>query len=210
MLDQGASFAVPAGTRRVALVGLGDGSGAADEDVVGWASDVPLPYVGGEVFLGHGVVIASSGRTPSRRTSPVRVGWVAPDTVVAGTTAVVTTFSRPVDLIAISMEGGDGDDLALGIDGASRATDAAGLPEPPTLIADGPRAVAIFRLAPGDRPPIVTVATGPSRRLAGVAGATGVGPATFANAVADRGFPTVVPDPVPVASGVANIVWKGP
>ena len=215
VMAAGEVLAVPPGTRRIALVGLGDDTAALKvedvaADVLGWANDAPLPYIGGEVFLGYDAVIASSGRIPSRRAAPVRTGWVAADAVVAGTSAVVTTFARPVDVIAVAMEGGAGDDLALGIDGARRRLGKDGRPEPPTVVADGPRAVAVFRVVPDDGGRVVvTVSTGPSRRLVGVAGARGVAAGAFATAVADRGFPVVVPGPVPPATGAAVVVWKG-
>jgi hypothetical protein len=212
VLGPGAALAVPPGTRRLALVGLGDAdtpAGAAGLDVVGWANDAPLAYVGGEVFVAHGAVVSSAGRVPSRRAAPVRTGWVAADAVVGGTTAVVTTLSGPVDTVAIALEGGDGDDVALGLAGATRAVGPRGDAEPPVLVADGPRAVAIFRVVPerGERV-VVTVATGVHRRLVGVAGGRGITPDAFALAVAERGFPTVVPDPLPAATGAAVVVWR--
>jgi hypothetical protein len=208
-LTAGQTLAIPPGSRRVAVAGLGSSAAAregdAKLDVVGWANDVPLPYVGGEAFLGFGAVVVSSGRVPSRRTAAVRTGWVAADTVVGGASAVVTTFARAVDVVAVAMEGGDGDDLALGIEGAQRSA------EPPTIVADGPRAVAIFPVVPekGMRV-IVTIATGPRRRLVGVAGSLGITPDAFAAAVAAQGFPTVVPDPLPAATGAALVLWKEP
>ncbi len=218
-LTAGQSLPVPPGTRRVALVGLGRPRGRAAEEtgplVAGWANDAPLPYLGGEVFLGADAVLAAGGRVPSRRDAQVRVGWVAADAIVGGASAVVTRFAGPADLVAVALEGGEADDVALGLEGARRPVGADGAPEPPVLVADGPRAVAVFRVVapvaerrPG--PLVVTVTTGPSRRLVGVAAARGVSPATFGEAVADRGFPVVVPDPVPVVAGDSVVVWKGP
>jgi hypothetical protein len=139
-LTAGETLAVPPGTRRVAVAGLGSVAtvreGDAELDVLGWANDAPLPYVGGEAFLGRGAVVASSGRVPSRRTAAVRTGWVAADAVVGGASAVVTTFAGAVDVVAVAMEGGDGDDLALGIEGAQRSA------EPPTHHPHNRRAVS--------------------------------------------------------------------
>ena len=222
VLTEGRSLAVPPGTRRVALVGLGraeGGPGTAGPDVAGWANDLPLPYLGGEVFLGAGAVVTSGGRVPARRDAPVRVGWVAADLVVGGASAVVTRFAEPADLIAVALEGGTGDDLALGMEGGRRAVAADGAPEPPLLVADGPRAVVVFRVVteddarPGRRDPgplVVTVSTGPGRRLAGVAAARGVGVASFGEAAAVHGFPALVTDPVPPVTGDAVVQWKGP
>jgi hypothetical protein len=58
----------------------------------------------------------------------------------------------------------------------------------------------------------VTVATGPGRHLAGVAGSMGGGAdggaAGLAAAIAARGFAAVVPDPVPTGLGRAIVAWK--
>jgi len=210
------ALVVPAGAKRVALVGLGDGSSAdavGDEgiDVSGWETAVPMPYLGGEVLLGRAVVVRSSGRVPSRTFAQVRTGWVSADVLVGGTSAVVTEFAGPVDVVAVAMEGGAGDDLALGIEGAQRPVGADGRPVPPILVADGPRAVAVFAVRPTDGARVVvTVTTGADRRLVGVAGARGVTAEQLATATADRGFAAVVPDPVPVGAGSAVVVWKGP
>ncbi len=227
VLAAGGGCEVPAGTRRVVLVGLGGsasalgtaGDPAAPPEVTGWADDVPLPYVGGEAFLADGAVVTAVGRVPRRRAAQVRTGWVAADAVVGGATAVSTRFAGPVDVVAVAMEGGDGDDLAIGLEGARRPTGPDGTPEPPVLVADGPRAVAVFRVLPPDAasgdatepagPVVVTVSTGPARRLVGVAGARGTTAVELGTAVADRGFTVVVPDPVPVASGTAVVAWKG-
>ncbi len=127
-------------------------------------------------------------------------GWVGADAVVGGASAVVTTFAGAVDVVAVAMEGGDGDDLSLGIEGAQRSAD------PPTVVADGPRAVAIFPVVPEkDARVVVTVATGPRRRLVGIAGSHGVTPDVFAAAVAAQGFPAVVPDALPTTTGAALV-----
>jgi hypothetical protein len=138
---------------------------------------------------------------------------VAPDVVVGGASAVLTRFAEQLDLVAVATEGGDGDDVELGIDGARRPILPDGDPEPPVLVADGPRVVTIFRVLPDvvsrdAGPPVVTAATGPARRLVGVAGGRRVSPAEFAAAVAEHGFPAVVPDPLPIATGVAVVAWK--
>ena len=86
---------------------------------------------------------------------------------------------------------------------------------PPVLVADGPRAVAVYAIVPGTNPDgtparvDVTVATGPGRHLAGVAGSMGgSGAAGLAAAIAARGFAAVVPDPVPTGLGRAVVAWK--
>jgi hypothetical protein len=170
------------------------------------------------VLLTAGGIVVSAGRVPSRRFARTGLGWVPPGTLTAGASAVTTRFSQPVDTVAVAVEGGSGDDLALGLSGATRARDATGQPVPPVLVADGPRAVAVYPIVPDTRPDgtvpgvDVTVATGPGRHLAGVAGSVGGGAsggaAGLAAAIAARGLAAVVPDPIPTGLGRAIVAWK--
>jgi len=216
---------VPAGTRVVAVLAIDQdaaapagGNGTAGLQVYGWDSASPLPYLGDEVLLTAGGIVVSAGRVPWRRYARTGLGWVSPGMLTAGGSAITTRFSQPVDTVAVAVEGGSGDDLALGLSGAARARDGTGQLVPPVLVADGPRAVAVFAVVPDARPGAtgpsvdVTVATGPSRHLAGVAGSAGGGTdggaAGLAAAIAARGFAAVVPDPVPTGLGRAVVAWK--
>jgi hypothetical protein len=226
LLDQtaqaGDTVPVPPGTRVLAVhtaVTAGTGvSPAGQAQVYGWDPAAPLPYLGDEVLLTAGGIVFSAGRVPSRRFARTGLGWVPPGTLTAGASAVTTRFSQPVDTVAVAVEGGSGDDLALGLSGATRARDATGQPVPPVLVADGPRAVAVYPIVPDTRPDgtvpgvDVTVATGPGRHLAGVAGSVGGGAsggaAGLAAAIAARGLAAVVPDPIPTGLGRAIVAWK--
>jgi hypothetical protein len=215
---------VPPGTRVLAVhtaappASAATASSASQALVYGWDPAAPLPYLGDEVLLTAGGIVVSAGRVPWRRYGRTALGWVSPGTLTAGASAITTRFSRPVDTVMVAVEGGSGDDLALGLSGATRARDASGQPVPPVLVADGPRAVAVYAIVPGTGPDgtpagvEVTVATGPGRHLAGVAGAAGGGAnggtAGLAAAIADRGFAAVVPDPVPTGLGRAVVAWK--
>jgi hypothetical protein len=221
-VQAGDTVPVPPGTRVLAVhtaVPAGAAASPAGQaQVYGWDPAAPLPYLGDEVLLTAGGIVVSAGRVPSRRFARTGLGWVPPGTLTAGASAVTTRFSQPVDTVAVAVEGGSGDDLALGLSGATRARDAAGQPVPPVLVADGPRAVAVYAVVPGTRPDgtvpgvDVTVATGPGRHLAGVAGSVGGGDsggaAGLAAAIAARGFAAVVPDPVPTGLGRAVVAWK--
>jgi hypothetical protein len=209
---------VPPGTRVLAVhtaappASAATASSASQALVYGWDPAAPLPYLGDEVLLTAGGIVVSAGRVPWRRYGRTALGWVSPGTLTAGASAITTRFSRPVDTVMVAVEGGSGDDLALGLSGATRARDASGQPVPPVLVADGPRAVAVYAIVPGNGPVDVTVASGPGRHLAGVAGAAGGGAnggtAGLAAAIADRGFAAVVPDPVPTGLGRAVVAWK--
>jgi hypothetical protein len=229
LLDQAAqagdTVPVPPGTRLLAVhtafppAGTATAAGAAGQaQVYGWDPAAPLPYLGDEVLLTAGGIVVSAGRVPWRRYARTGLGWVPPGTLTAGASAITTRFSQPVDTVAVAVEGGSGDDLALGLSGAARARDDTGQLVPPVLVADGPRAVAVFAVVPDAQPGAagpsvdVTVATGPGRHLAGVAGSAGSGtdggPAGLAAAIAARGFAAVVPDPVPTGLGRAVVAWK--
>jgi hypothetical protein len=221
-VQAGDTVPVPPGTRVLAVhtaVPAGAAASPAGQaQVYGWDPAAPLPYLGDEVLLTAGGIVVSAGRVPSRRFARTGLGWVPPGTLTDGASAVTTRFSQPVDTVAVAVEGGGGDDLALGLSGATRARDAAGQPVPPVLVADGPRAVAVYAVVPGTRPDgtvpgvDVTVATGPGRHLAGVAGSVGGGDSGgargLAAAIAARGFAAVVPDPVPTGLGRAVVAWK--
>jgi len=180
-------------------------------DVHGWDAATPLPYLGDELLLAAGSVLASAGRVPWRRAMRVGTGWVSPDALTDGPTAVSTRFAEAVDTVAVALEGGAGaDDLALGLDGASRPLGPDGRAVPPVLVADGARAVAVFAVVPDSTrgAVTVTVSTGPARRLAGVAATRGSGVTALAQAFASRGFADVVPDPVPSGTAGAVVFWK--
>ena len=232
LLDQtaqaGDEIPVPPGTRVLAVHAASPpataaaASAASQAQVFGWDPAAPLPYLGDEVLLTAGGIVVSAGRVPWRRYARTALGWVTPGTLTAGASALTTRFSQPVDTVAVAVEGGSGDDLALGLSGASRARDAYGELVPPVLVADGPRAVAVYAIVPGTGPGgatatvDVTVATGPGRHLAGVAGSmgggtddgAGGGATGLAAAIAARGFAAVVPDPVPTGLGRAVVAWK--
>jgi hypothetical protein len=206
VLGEGGTIAMRPGTRAVAVAAVGEDTAGG---VYGWDSASPLPYLGDEVFVAAGAVVRSAGRVPGRRFAQVRTGWAAPDQVVAGATAVSTEFAGPVQVVAVALEGGAGDDLAVGVSGATRRLGANGLEEPPILVADGSRAVAILRVTPVDGERVViTVATGESRSLVGVAGIESDAYDEFAQAIADRGFAAVVPDPLGADAPSAAIAWK--
>ncbi|RZS86838.1 hypothetical protein EV189_2254 [Motilibacter rhizosphaerae] len=204
VVGEGAGLPVPAGTRAVVLVPAVEGA-----PVAGWDAATALPYAGDGVHVAAGCTVRASGRVPRRRTAPTRLGWSAPDLVVGGASGVTTTFAAPVTLVAVALEGGAGDDLRLGLDGAVRPVRADGSPEPPSVVADGPRGVAVFRVVPQQVGPVaVTVVTGPTRGLAGVLGLTGDDPAAVARDIAARGFPASVPPPVPPLPHPPVVGWK--
>jgi hypothetical protein len=212
ILAAGEQLAVPAGTRSVLCV-----AGPPDDPVAGWIAHTPVAYAGDETWAGAGVTVRSAGRVPARGLANAGAGWIAPDTLVAGETAVVTTFAAPVTVIAVAIEGGDasGDDIALGLAGAARPLGPDGRPAPPIVVTDGSRTVSVFAIVPDfanrvPEPVAVTVSTAAGRRLAGVAGTAGADAGAFAAAIAARGLSDLVPPAALDGLGRHRIAWKEP
>jgi len=154
------------------------------------------------------------GRVSGRGVAALRAGWVAPDELVSGESAVATTFAQPIAAVAVALEGGAGDDVALGIDGAQRPGGSDGSPEPPVVVADGPRAVLVFRLVGSRASATLTVSSGAARRLAGVAavvlqkGADGNPAASLAESIGRLGLAAHVPPVAAPGAGGADLIWK--
>src|SRR6185295_15810688 len=119
------------------------------------------------VLIAAGCVVDAAARVPRRGSAALRAGWASPDELVRGESAVTTTFAAPVAALAVALEGGTGSDFALGVDDARRPIAADGAPERPLLVADGSRAVLVFRLTDSKPGTAFTVTTGSARRLAG-------------------------------------------
>jgi hypothetical protein len=221
----GVAFIVPMATRGLVVVGLrpdvritSGPTRATRPDVVGWLAGVPLPAATDGVLIAAGAVVDAVGRVAGRGVAPVRSGWVLPDELVGGESAVVSTFAAAPATVGIVLEGGAGDDVALGVDGARRPTGPDGAPDPPIVVVDGPRSVLIFRLDESVPGTAVTVTSGAARRLAGVI-AVPVRPAEFtttvqdaaellAGAVARLGLAELVPPPTEPGPGAVVLAWK--
>jgi hypothetical protein len=213
VVGPGEMHALPPGIRTLLCL-----AGPTDDPVAGWTAHAPVAYAGDEAWAGAGVTVRSAGRVPARGLANAGAGWVAPDALVAGDTAVVTTFAARVSVVAVAVEGGDtkADDVALGLAGAQRPLGPDGREAAPIVVADGPRTVSVFAIVPdrdSDRagePVAVTVATAAGRRLAGVAGTDGADAAAFAAAIAARGLPDLVPPAAVDGLGRHRIAWKEP
>jgi hypothetical protein len=219
---QDQTLSVPQATRSVVAVALEAQSSSRparhvrQPAMAGWTADVPLPSATDGVLIGAGCVIDSVGRSPARGATPLRAGWVAPDELVSGETAVSTTFAEPIAAVAIALEGGAGDDLVLGIEGAERPVGPDGAPEPPILVAAGARSVLVFRIAKSDRGAAVTVTTGAARRLAGVVASAAYesGRQDMASLLAETigriGLAELVPPVVRPGPGGVEFRWMEP
>jgi len=208
-------FPVPPATRSLVVIGLpADPGPAPGLSVAGWSADAPLPSATDGVLVGAGCVVNATGRVPRRGSATLRAGWVSPDELVSGDSAVTTTFAAPVAALAVALESGTGPDFALGVDGARRPTAADGAPERPLMVADGGRAVLVFRLEQSRPGTSLTVTTGAARRLAGVIAAPadlapGLDPvAALAEAIGRGGLASLVPPVAEPGPGGADLAWK--
>jgi hypothetical protein len=215
---------VPPATRSLVVIGLaaappGDSltrrrAVAPPAEVAGWVAAVPLPSATDGVLVAAGCVVDAVGRVPQRGLAALRAGWVTPEELVSGESAVTTTFAAPVAAVAVALDGGTGDDFALGVEGARRPTGSDGKPEAPLLVADGPRAVLVFRLTDSRPGTALTATTGAARRLAGVAalpaGMTTEGDpvVALAEAIGRIGLIALVPPVAEPGLGGADLAWK--
>ena len=210
------SVIVPPATRGLVIIGLGERASRLTEPVgvAGWVSEVPLPSATDGVLIAAGCVVDAVGRVPTRGAAALRSGWVAPADLVAGESAVTTTFAAPISAVAIALEGGTGQDFALGVDGAERPIGPDKTSEAPILVSDRSRSVLVYRLVKSRPGVAVTVTTGAARRLAGIAalphGAVAqIDPAAaLADALANGGLAAIVPPVAEPGPGGADFEWK--
>ena len=207
---------IPPATRSLLVIGLASTSANGPREasrVAGWVASVPLPSATDGVLVAAGCVVDAVGRVPERGVAALRSGWVAPDELVSGESAVTTTFAAPIAALAVALEGGAGADVVLGVDGARRPIAADGSPEAPVLVTDGSRSVLVFRLVDSQPGMAFTVTTGAARRLAGVAGAPAMAPgidpvASLADAIGRGGLAALVPPVAQPGIGGADLSWK--
>ena len=171
------SASLPSATVREAAAARGDRAG-----LVGWHAGLQMPYAGWSTAIGPGCVVqTTSDRLPLHR-ERVDAGWVGGAELARGVTTVTTTFAeaprtradrarRPGALPATDIGGRQ---LLLGLDGAARATDAAGNERAPVLLADGqPQRAGLRRRARSAKPTarqavVVTIASQEGWSLVGV------------------------------------------
>ncbi|CCK31825.1 hypothetical protein BN159_7446 [Streptomyces davaonensis JCM 4913] len=216
---------LPPATRGAVLIGLPDRQDDREEEdrIAGWVTSVPLPSATDGVLVAAGAVVDAVGRVPERGVAPLRSGWALPEELVGGRSAVTTTFAQPPAAVAVALEGGAGDDVALGVEGAERPVGRDGSPEPPVLVSDGPRAVLVFRLTGARAGTAVTVTTGAARRLYAVFAAVPATPdrdhgdrealaadpvTALCDAVSRLGVEALVPAPCEPGADLAEVVWK--
>jgi hypothetical protein len=210
------SWELPTGSERIAVVALGDG---ADQEagLAGWHSGLQMPYLGWSTGIGSRCTVRSSGSPIVQHRERRDAGWVSGAELSRGLSTVSTRFAQPVTVVLVALDdpealGGDvdGRKLALGLDGAARAADAAGNAKPPVVLVADNRSVLAYDVVPeGANPVTVTVATEQGWSLAGVFGAVGITAEAAVAPLAAQGFDAALRPLAPGSGGSVRLFWIG-
>jgi hypothetical protein len=223
------SIELPRGTERIVAIGLGGETAAARGDragLVGWHAGLQMPYAGWSTAIGPGCVVqTTSDRLPQHR-ERVDAGWIGGAEMARGVTTVTTTFAEAprtvlivLDDPAVTGEDIAGRQLLLGLDGAARATDAAGNEQAPVLLAMDNRSVLAYDVVPereADGTPktvVVTIASQEGWSLVGVMASATLNAEGAIALVASRGLDAALLPLAPRGSEAApasHLVWQGP
>jgi hypothetical protein len=218
------TWTVVRGTERLAVVGLGtpdESRPLSTGGLWGWHAGVQLPYIGWSTALGAGCTVRSRGEGIRRHRQRSVAGWVSGAELARGDSTVTTRFAMPVTVVVVVLDDPNafGDvhearDLVLALEGATRATDAAGLPLPPVVLTSELRNVVAYDVVPergDDRPAVrVTVASEEGWSLAGVLGADRLTAESAIAAITARGLDAATNPVAAAGQGVARLAWLGP
>ena len=209
------AWTVAPGTERLAVIALGEGA-EREFGLAGWHGAMRMPYVGWSTALGARCTVRSRGEGIARHRERVNAGWLEGAELARGLSTVSTRFSQPVSTVLVVLDdpealGGDvgGRRLVLGLDNATRATDASGEERPPVVLTAENRSVLAYDVVPSQEggPVTVTVATEQGWSLAGVLGAVGTTADSAVAAVAARGLDASLRPLVPGSGGGVRLVW---
>ena len=232
------SVVVPRGTACIAAIGLGltaavDASGASRTAVgraglAGWHAGLKMAYLGHGSAVGPGCVVRSTSAEIILHPERVQAGWVTGAELARGVTTVSTRFSTAPSTVIVILDdpavtGRDlgARQLLLGIDGARRATDAAGVDTPPVLLTMDNRSVLAYAVQPQRaadgtaRPVVVSVASEEGWSLVAVMGGS-LDPDAALGVIASRGLQaalapmTTRPATAKAAAALSRLQWNGP
>ncbi len=238
MLDPGGgsdgklTVAVPRRTARIVAIG-GAGPAGGPGGAPGWHAATMLVQVAPRTLIGAGCTVLSSAlaTTAGTRRAGQRVAtaFVTASDAVRGYGIVTTRLPAGLTAVALVLEAAErvddarADDLQLGLTGAARARDAAGVDIPPQIVVSGSRTIVVYALVPstlspglggdpaaGAREPMpveVTVASGEHVHLSGVGGGL-TGAETLVEALRGADLDRVVAPLVAGGSGLARLAWR--
>jgi hypothetical protein len=177
-----------------------------------------LPYAGWSSAIAPGCVVHAKGERLALHRERLDAGWVGGAELARGTSTVTTTFSiapRTV-LIALDDPASTGDpvtarQLLLGLDGATRALDAAGKERAPVLLAMDNRSVLAYDVLPeADKPVVVTIASEAGWSLVGVLASAELDATGAVALLSSRGLDAAMQPLAPAGEGGApasRIAW---
>jgi hypothetical protein len=218
--EEDASVEIVQGAERIVAVGQGDLRGAAlGAGLLGWHAGMQLPYVGYSTAIGPGVVVHAVGEALPLHRERVEAGWIGGAELSRGVSTVTTTFAEAPATVVIILDdpaafGNEVGDrrLLLGLDGADRLRDAAGIELPPRLLAMENRSVVAYDIVPERRRPVVvTIASELGWSLVGVMGSPALDAAGAIALIAARGLDAALrPFAVRTAgAGECQLTWGG-
>ncbi|MGI9052148.1 MAG: DUF6603 domain-containing protein [Ilumatobacteraceae bacterium] len=211
------TITVDQGTERIVTVGQGTSDGPPLEaGLAGWYAGMQLPYVGWTTAIAPGCVVRSLGEPLRQHGERLEAGWIDGAELARGVSTVTTRFAEPVTTVVVIIDDptafGDqvaGRQLLLGLDGAERPTDGAGVARPPVVLAMENRSVLAYDVVPeADRPVIVTIASQLGWSLVGVMGSVLSAQGAVA-LISSRGLDAAVRPFAPGATGVSRLRWQG-
>ena len=218
--NQAGTIEIARGGERIVAIG----SAMTDDDtteagLAGWYAGMQLPYVGWSSAVAPGCVVHSTLSALKLHRERVNAGWISGAELAAGITTVTTTFSSAPRTVVIVLDDpaafGDptpGRQLLLGLDGAQRATDAAGRDSAPVLLSMENRNVLAYDIVPtGQKPVVVTIASEEGWSLVGVMGSTQLDATGAIALISARGLDAAIrPFAAADAQGQSGLTWLGP
>ncbi len=231
-IPRGTAAIVVLGLGQPALASTGQGPGllaGASAGLMGWHAGQQLPYVGWTSALGAACVVQSNAAGLRRHAERHAAGWVAGAELAAGITTVSTVFADAPRTVVVVLDdpaaGGDTvaeRELLLGLDGAQRVLDAAGLPLAPQLLSMDNRSVLAYAVQPErdeqgrEKPVSVTIASQNGWSLVAVMGHTQMPPEAALALIAQRGLDAAVQPMLERSAqgapgaAVSRLLWLGP
>ena len=223
---------VARGTERIVAIGQGAVAGAASVGALGlsgWHAGMRLPYAGCSTAIAPGCVVHSVGEVLALHRERLDAGWVGGAELARGVSTVTTTFAQPPKTIVVVLDdpAAAGEPVAarrllLGLDGASRALDAAGHERPPVLLTMDNRSVLAYDIVADvagrvPRPVVVAIASEQGWSLVGVMGSAELDATSAVALISARGldaamqpFALAAPGGENTPSTTARLAWLGP